>query len=349
MRAATLLPGIGKTHTQAFFLGSVLSALLLCGYYSKDSVKKADENDNSNRKNAIDRSDLARIKPFIPLPNEAIEQYDDGESELLLQRQWQEELAGVEAGAAEAEALAAVRAAEEVRARGNPDKAFRLLRRAAALAPKHADVLTRLGEFLEEARRDVLAADALYARALATVPDHPVALAHRRRTANLVETLDRNSLQKIEEKRHALSIIPDSSAAFRRAKKEAYFQHVYHTVGIEGNTMTLQQTRSILETKLAVAGKSIDEHNEILGLDAAMKYINSTLIHRIGEITVEDIIEIHRRVLGYVDPTEGGFFRRTQVYVGGHIPPGPMFINLLMDQFLKWLNSDDALEMHPVR
>lgn len=44
--------------------------------------------------------------------------------------------------------------------------------------------------------------------------------------------------------------------------------------------MTLSQTRSIVETRIAVGGKSIAEHNEILGLDAAMKYINSTLISR---------------------------------------------------------------------
>lgn len=44
--------------------------------------------------------------------------------------------------------------------------------------------------------------------------------------------------------------------------------------------MTLSQTRSILETRMAVGGKSLVEHNEILGLDAAMKFINSTLINR---------------------------------------------------------------------
>lgn len=44
--------------------------------------------------------------------------------------------------------------------------------------------------------------------------------------------------------------------------------------------MTLSQTRSILETRMAVGGKSLVEHNEILGLDAAMKYINSSLINR---------------------------------------------------------------------
>lgn len=58
------------------------------------------------------------------------------------------------------------------------------------------------------------------------------------------------------------------------------FQHIYHTVGIEGNTMSLSQTRSIVETRMAVGGKSIAEHNEILGLDAALKYINSTLINK---------------------------------------------------------------------
>lgn len=327
------------TQTEAIFIGSILSAIVFCTLIGKESVPHKVSRTN----------EIARVKPFVPFPidvSQPLEPLTVTDTRKNTDGDNQHEATDA---AAEVEALAALRAAEEVRLRGNSEKAFKLLRRAAALAPKQADVLTRLGEFLEEAQRDVLAADLLYARALTTVPDHPVALAHRRRTADLVENIDRDTLHKIELKRDALSAIPDSHAALRRAKKEAYYQHVYHTVGIEGNTMSLQQTRSILETKLAVAGKSIDEHNEILGLDAAMKFINSTLIHRMGEITVQDILEIHRRVLGYVDPTEGGFFRRTQVYVGGHIPPGPMFINVLMDQFLKWLNSDDALDMHPVR
>jgi len=45
---------------------------------------------------------------------------------------------------------------------------------------------------------------------------------------------------------------------------------------------------------------------EILGLDSALKYINNTLVHRIGAITLDDILEIHKRVLGFVDIFEGG-------------------------------------------
>lgn len=58
-------------------------------------------------------------------------------------------------------------------------------------------------------------------------------------------------------------------------------------------------------------------------MDAALSYINSTLLNRIGKITLQDILEIHKRVLGYVDPIEAGQLRNTQVFVGDFIPPRP--------------------------
>lgn len=67
------------------------------------------------------------------------------------------------------------------------------------------------------------------------------------------------------------------------------------------------------------------------------------------EISLKDILEIHRRVLGHVDPIEGGEFRRTQVYVGGHVPPGPGNLAILMRHFENWLNSDQSISMHPVK
>ena len=107
-------------------------------------------------------------------------------------------------------------------------------------------------------------------------------------------------LQNIDGKKTALLRVSHRNSAYRRAKEEAYVQHVHHTVAIEGNTLNLVQTRSILETRLAVGGKSVIEHNEVLGLDAALKYINQTLVDRLsGEIRLQDILEIHRRVIGY--------------------------------------------------
>ena len=67
--------------------------------------------------------------------------------------------------------------------------------------------------------------------------------------------MDKELLDRIDVKRDELSMVPASSSALKRIKKEAYYHYIYHTAGIEGNTMTLAQTRMILETRLSVGGK----------------------------------------------------------------------------------------------
>ncbi|XP_041675297.1 protein adenylyltransferase Fic-like isoform X1 [Drosophila eugracilis] len=246
------------------------------------------------------------------------------------------------------EALVALQRAHDMYLADKIDKAGRLFEHALILAPRHPEVLLRYGEFLEHSQHNVVLADQYYFQALTINPTNVEAIANRQRTANVVQILDERRLESLDSKRDALSAIHETNAALRRAKKEAYFQHIYHSVGIEGNTMTLAQTRSVLETRMAVDGKSIDEHNEILGMDLAMKYINASLVQKI-EITIKDILELHRRVLGHVDPIEGGEFRRTQVFVGGHIPPGPGDLSQLMLHFQRWINSDHCKFLHPVK
>jgi len=255
-----------------------------------------------------------------------------------------------------ADALNTLKAAKEMSNLNKNDKAMRLYEHALALAPTNPIVLITFGEFLEASdNSDLVEADHMFALAIAYSdqqqdPDSLTrAVANRKRTALKVEEIDSRTLRHIEKKKLLFLDISDKSAALKRAKKEAYFQYVFHTVGIEGNTMSLAQTRSILETKLAVAGKSVMEHNEILGMDAALKFINQTLVDKLGDITMEDILEIHKRVIGHVDPLEAGIFRTTQVYVGDHIPPPPSSITLLVDRFTEWLNSIEALTLHPVR
>jgi len=228
-------------------------------------------------------------------------------------------------------------------------KAIKLFQHAMALSPEHPDILNHYGEFLEEVERKLVEADYHYSRALAFSPQHSRATQNRQRTTPLVNKIDNSFLTRIDRKRDNLLNIPDSSSGLRRIKKEAYFQYIYHSLGIEGNSLSLAQTRMIVETRMAVGGKSIAEHNEVLGLDSALKFINSTLVHRIGAITLDDILEIHRRVLGFVDIFEGGRLRATQVFVGNHIPPGPTRVQLLMDEFIHWLNAAETLSLHPIR
>ena len=136
-----------------------------------------------------------------------------------------------------------------------------------------------------------------------------------------MEEIDQENFNRIDKKLKRFIRVPQHHPGLRRAKREAYFSQIYHTNAIEGNTLTLAQTRSIVETRLAVGGKSLVEQNEVLGLDAALSYINNTLLGHIGDLSLNDLLRVHQFVLGFVDPTEAGRFRLTQVFVGDFAPP----------------------------
>lgn len=169
----------------------------------------------------------------------------------------------------------------------------------------------------------------------------------RAKTLPLVEEIDNNMLSEIHRKRDIFLKIPRWNSGLKRAMRDSYFQHIYHTVALEGNTFSLGQTRSILETRLAIAGKSIIEHNEILGMDAALRFLNHTLAH-VGDLKIEDILAIHKRVLGFVDPIAAGVLRSTQVYVGSFVPTAPEFVLDELNEMIEWLNDEETLRLDPV-
>ncbi|KAK1328425.1 hypothetical protein QTO34_011998 [Cnephaeus nilssonii] len=249
--------------------------------------------------------------------------------------------------AARLEAKAALHQALEMKRQGKRKKAHKLFLHALSMDPDSVDALTEFGIFSEE-EKDIIQADYLYTRALTISPYHEKALINRDRTLPLVEEIDQRYFSIIDDKVRKVMSIPKGNSALQRIMEETYYHHIYHTVAIEGNTLTLSEIRHILETRYAVPGKSLEEQNEVIGMHAAMKYINTTLVSRMGSVTISDILEIHRRVLGYVDPVEAGRFRTTQVLVGHHIPPHPQDVEKQMQEFIQWLNSEDAMNLHPV-
>ncbi|KAK6057478.1 hypothetical protein COOONC_05005 [Cooperia oncophora] len=167
-----------------------------------------------------------------------------------------------------------------------------------------------------------------------------------KRTLPLVSAMDAKLLRRIEAKRDQFARLPHTSS-LKRAMRESYFLHIYHTVAIEGNTLSLGQTRSILESGIAVAGKSIHEHNEVIGMDAALRYLNHSLLHS-NEISLDDILEMHRRVLGYANPIDAGRIRTTQVFVGRFTPVAPEYVKDQLDELVDWLRDPGTLEMSPI-
>ncbi|XP_063171632.1 protein adenylyltransferase FICD [Candoia aspera] len=245
------------------------------------------------------------------------------------------------------EARAALHQAVEMKRQGKREKAHKLFLHALKMDPDYVDALTEFGLFSEE-EKDIVQADYLYSKALTISPHNEKALISRDRTLPLVEEIDQRYFSIIDSKVQKVLSIPKGNSALRRVMEEAYYHHIYHTVAIEGNTLTLAEIRHIIETRYAVPGRSLEEQNEVIGMHAAMKYVNATLLSRTGSVTLADVLEIHRRVLGYVDPIEAGRLRTTQVFVGHHIPPHPLDVEKQMLEFVQWINSEDAVSLHPV-
>ena len=99
-------------------------------------------------------------------------------------------------------------------------KAVKLFQHALALSPKHPDILTHYGEFLEETERNLLEADRHYSKALAFSPSHTRALTNHQRTSPMVDELDNNFLKRIDRKRDDLLKVPHASSGLKRIKKE---------------------------------------------------------------------------------------------------------------------------------
>ncbi len=100
-------------------------------------------------------------------------------------------------------------------------------------------------------------------------------------TASLTEkmhdtdTLIRSDLlERIRHKKERLDAhipLPESAVI----RDELRLLHTYHSNAIEGNTLTLQETKLVLEEGITIGGKSVREHLEATNLAGAYDLIES--------------------------------------------------------------------------
>ena len=111
---------------------------------------------------------------------------------------------------------------------------------------------------------------------------------------------------KIAEKKARLDSKRLPKDAIRRLRDEIRVLHTYHSNAIEGNTLTLQETKLVVEEGITIGGKSLREHLEATNNAKAFDLMEE-LVKR-GEINQEIIQQIHEVVTRGI--IEGGY--RTQ-------------------------------------
>ncbi|MCT2536724.1 Fic family protein [Aquibacillus koreensis] len=131
-------------------------------------------------------------------------------------------------------------------------------------------------------------------------------------------------------------------------REKLLLEWTYNTNAIEGNTLTINETKVVLEG-ITVGGKTLREHLEVINHRDAIQYVEE-IVQKDEPLSEWQIKNLHRLILKGIDDEYAGVYRDQQVFISGakHIPPAPFLIKEEMEQLLGWYEKAETKKLHPV-
>lgn len=147
--------------------------------------------------------------------------------------------------------------------------------------------------------------------------------------------------QQLDEKR------PLPKYTVQSLREKLFLEWTYNSNAIEGNTLTINETKVVLEG-ITVGGKTMREHLEVINHRDAISYVED-VVHKEEPFSEWQIKNLHRLVLKGIDDGYAGVYRDQQVFISGavHTPPPPFKIQELMNNLMNWYNGE-AQNLHPI-
>ncbi len=140
---------------------------------------------------------------------------------------------------------------------------------------------------------------------------------------------------------------PFSKGLANSLQEKLIVEWTYNSNAIEGNTLTLSETKVVLEG-ITIGGKSMIEHLETINHREAILFIEK-LISNKEPLSEWNIKNIHALILKEIDNTNAGKYRSENVVISGakHIPPKHYEIGDLMQKLIAEYQSEWE-GFHPV-
>ena len=151
-------------------------------------------------------------------------------------------------------------------------------------------------------------------------------------------------LRRVDKKKAELGLkvplAPDAEEAYR---ERFLFENIYHSNAIEGNSLTLEEVKRVLENDEVVAGKPLSDHLSVVG------YRDATLLaQRYGNdgvrITEHEIKKLHYQMLIDQQQTSGEY-RNYNLMIRGHRPTSYEKVPYKMLQLVEPKPKEDH---HPI-
>jgi len=95
--------------------------------------------------------------------------------------------------------------------------------------------------------------------------------------------------------------------------KKFELELTYHSNAIEGNRLSLKETYLVLEKGMTIHGKSVKEHLEVTNHKEVLQRMEN-LVNG-GEITEQDILDLHSTLMDKIRPEWSGVYRKGPVAV----------------------------------
>ncbi len=140
---------------------------------------------------------------------------------------------------------------------------------------------------------------------------------------------------------------PFSSRLNQTLRQNLIIEWTYNSNAIEGNTLTLSETKVVLEG-ITIGGKSIKEHLEAINHKDAILYVEM-LVNGYESISEWSIKNIHQIILKDIDNDNAGKYRMENVLISGakHLPPKYYIVPELMQKLVMEYNNEWK-DYHPV-
>ncbi len=109
----------------------------------------------------------------------------------------------------------------------------------------------------------------------------------------------------------------------------------YHSNAIEGNTLTLKETKVVLEG-ITVGGKTLREHFEAINHREAILFVKD-LVTKNEPLSERQIKSIHQLILKNIDDRNAGIYRKINVLISSatHLPPDACHVQSEMENFIR--------------
>ena len=149
-------------------------------------------------------------------------------------------------------------------------------------------------------------------------------------------------LARIAEKKSQLDALrPFPAAALKNIKENLTLEWTYNSNSIEGNTLTLQETKMVIEEGFTIKGKSLREHFEAVNHHDAIDFVES-LVSSKYKLNAKDILTVHGLVLQKIEKEFAGRYRNAGVRISGanFVPPNSIKVDSYMAELIDWLNDE---------